>query len=193
MSMHRFRAPVGALCAAALCLIALPAKAQTIQPGLWEVQTQMQGGDPAMAARAAEAQKRLANLPPEQRKMVESMMGNMKIQPSSDGTNFSMKLCLTKEMVERDHIPQQKEQHGCKNTYSPRLGGSVKFSFQCPDSRGDGVMTYVNAQEYHSKIAIHHNKAGEGAAHAIREIQSSGRWQGNDCGTVKPMEMPKPQ
>ena len=122
MSMHRFRAPVGALCAAALCLIALPAKAQTIQPGLWEVQTQMQGGDPAMAARAAEAQKRLANLPPEQRKMVESMMGNMKIQPSSDGTNFSMKLCLTKEMVERDHIPQQKEQHGCKKHLLAPIG-----------------------------------------------------------------------
>jgi hypothetical protein len=49
------------------------AAAQNMKPGLWEMSTQMKG-DGQMGAAMAEAQKELANMPPEQRKMMQDMM-----------------------------------------------------------------------------------------------------------------------
>lgn len=192
MTTHRFQSPArSALCAVALLVGVSSVMAQALKPGLWEVQTKMQGGEPAMAAEMAQMQKEMANMPPEERKMIEAMMAaqGIKMQAGSDGLNISMKLCLTKEMVERDHIPQQ-DKSGCKYSYSPRLGSTSKFSFACKDSSGEGVMTFASAQEYRSKLTIHHSD-GPSKKPQTQEILSSGRWQGGDCGKVKPIEMPK--
>ena len=50
---------------------ALNAHAQTVKPGLWEMTNKMQSGSGEMEKAMAEAQKAMADLPPEQRKMMQ--------------------------------------------------------------------------------------------------------------------------
>ena len=50
-----------------LLLAALPAHAQTMKPGLWEVNNKL-GGSPEMDKAMAQMQEQMANLPPAQRK-----------------------------------------------------------------------------------------------------------------------------
>ena len=65
--------------ATALALIgamAVPAKAQNMKPGSWEVTNQMGGEMGAkMAAAQKQMQQQLASLPPEQRKQMEKTSG----------------------------------------------------------------------------------------------------------------------
>jgi hypothetical protein len=44
---------------------------------------------------------------------------------------MSMKMCITKEMAERNELPQQ-QQGDCKTTQSPRSGNTMKFLMSAP-------------------------------------------------------------
>ena len=61
------------LCAALLLAGSALAQAQSIKPGLWEVKMQPQLS-PERQAAMAQAQQQLAQMPAEQRKMMEEMM-----------------------------------------------------------------------------------------------------------------------
>jgi len=104
------------------------ATAQALKPGLWESTTQMNAtGETGKAM--AEAQKQLANLPPDQRKMMEAMMAQQGIGMGQQAGSVSVKFCLTPEMVERNDIVTQ--QGDCQHSVSPRSPNHMKFSFVC--------------------------------------------------------------
>jgi hypothetical protein len=78
------------------------ASAQSLKPGLWESTNKTSfGGDSAMAAQMAQAQQQMANMPPEQRKMMEDMMKSrgMSMNVAGGGAGMTVKYCLTKEMA----------------------------------------------------------------------------------------------
>lgn len=54
-----------------LSALALSAHAQSMKPGLWEMQTKMQGGSGEMESAMAEMQQQMAAMSPEQRKMMQ--------------------------------------------------------------------------------------------------------------------------
>jgi hypothetical protein len=175
------------LLAAALAAFACAAGAQTLKPGLWEVTHKMSGGQ--MDHAMAEMQKQMAGMPPEQRKQMEAMMAQQgtKMGPGGPGGGMSMKMCMTKEMVEKDQLPTQ--QGDCKTTHQSRSGNTMKFSVACanPPSTGEGQVTFAGPEAYSMKMVI--NSRAQGKPEKM-QMDGGGKWLAADCGNVKPMATP---
>jgi hypothetical protein len=176
--------------AAALVAFVCTAGAQTLKPGLWEITNKMQTGSGETESRMAQAQQQMANMPPDQRKMVEEMMAKqgVKMGQGSPGGGMSVKVCMTKEMVERNDIATQRGD--CKTTQQSRSGNTMKMAFSCtnPPSTGDGQVTFTSPESYSMKMAV--ATAVQGRPEKVN-MDGSGRWLGADCGDVKPIAMPK--
>ena len=172
-----------------LLLAGLPVMAQTLKPGLWEISNKMQSGSGQLEKGMAEAQKQMAGMAPEQRKMMQDMMAKQGVAMGT-GTPGSVtaKICMTKEMVERDALPSQ--QGDCKTSTSPRSGNTMKMSFVCtrPPSSGDGVVTFVNPEAYTMKMAMKSTVQGKPET---MTMDASGKWLATDCGAIKPFAPPK--
>ena len=181
-SLHLIAVVLLAVCAAA-------AHSQSLKPGLWEIATQMQGGAGQKNDEMAKAMKELQSLPPEQRKMMEAMMAKQGVQlGAGPGGGMTIKICMTKEMVDRNDMHSQ--QGDCKHTYGQRAGNSMSFSFVCtkPPSSGDGQIIFTSPEAYQTKMTT--TTTAQGGPKKM-EMQSSGRFLSADCGTVKPLPMPQ--
>jgi len=176
------------LTAATLLALALPAAAQSMKPGLWEINNKMGGGQ--MDAQMAEMQKQLAQMPPEQRKQMEAMMAQRGMKMGGAGGGTTMQVCMTKEMVERSDMPMQQQQNDCKVTSQSRSGNTMKMAYTCasPPSSGEGEFTYNGAESYSSKMTINTTANGKPQ---VMKMEGTGKWLGADCGNIKPMVPPK--
>ena len=171
----------------ALLLASGAAWAQSTKPGLWEIQHKM-GGNPEMDKAMAEMQKQLASMPPAQRKQMEAMMGKngMGVAP---GGGFSLKVCITPEMAARAEMPSQTEGH-CTNTITSRSASALKMKFVCtnPPSSGEGTYVFNGDKAYTMKMVMQSARNGKPET---MTVEGQGKWLSTDCGTVKPIAMPK--
>lgn len=178
------------LLAAALAAFACTAGAQSLKPGLWEINQKMQTSGGQSDQRMAQMQQQMANMPPERRKMMEDMMAKqgVKMGPGGPGGGMSMQVCMTKEMVERNDVPAQRGD--CKTTRQSRSGNTMKMAFACtnPPSSGEGEVTFTGAETYRMKMMV--NTQVQGKPEKVN-MDGSGKWLGSDCGNVKPMVPPK--
>ncbi len=172
-----------------LLLAAPPALAQNLKPGLWEINNKMQSSSGQMEKAMAESQKQMAALPPEQRKMMQDMMAKqgLSMGPGAGG-NMAVKICMTKEMAERNELPAQ--QGDCKTTNSPRSGNTMKMSFACtqPPSSGEGTVTFVSPEAYTMKMTMKSMMQGKPET---MTMDGGGKWLSADCGNIKPLAVPK--
>lgn len=172
-----------------LALAAFGAGAQNLKPGLWEVSHKVQGSGQTGQG-MAQMHKQMANMPPEQRKMMEEMMARQGVQMGKGGADggMSVKICMTREMVEKNEIPAQ--QGDCKTTQQSRSGNTMKMAFTCanPPSSGQGEMTFVSPEAYSMKMAM--NATVNGKPEKMN-MEGAGKWLGSDCGTIKPIAPPK--
>ena len=181
---------IGTLSTAALVCIAaaglsMQAQAQTLKPGLWEMNTRMRSDSGQMEKAMAEAQKQLAALPPEQRKMMQDMLAKQGVGMGAGGAgNMVIKVCMTPEMLARNEIVTQ--EGDCKTEQSPRVGNTMKMVFTCtkPPSSGEGTVTFVSPQAYTTQMTVT-TRAG-GKPETVR-MDSQGRWLAGDCGNVQPI------
>jgi hypothetical protein len=178
-------------CVAALALLALAgvAHAQNIKPGLWEFTTQVSGGGGKMTDAMAQAQKQMESMPPDQRKMMQDMMAKQGVQMgTSAGGGMAIKVCMTQEMVERNEVSSH--QGDCTHTNSPRIGNTLKFSYVCskPPSSGEGQVTFTSPEAYTTKMT--NTTTIQGRPEKM-DMQNNARWLGSNCGSVKPLAMPK--
>ena len=173
-----------AIAAAVLAAAALPAAAQTLKPGLWEMRQKMQGGQ--MDKAMAEMQQQMASMSPEQRKQMEAMMAARGVQmgPAAGG-GMAVKMCMTREMVERDEVPAA--QGDCRTTSQKRTGNTLAVAFTCsnPSSSGDSTITFNGPESYTSKTNVTTQKNGKAEKFTM---EGTGRWLGADCGSVKPIQ-----
>ncbi len=180
--MTRIRFALAAVAAFAV----LPAAAQSLKPGLWEVTNRMQGGSGQMQDAMAQMQKQLASMPPEQRKMLEQQMAKSGVKMGAAGPagGMSVKICMTREMAERNEVPAQ--QGDCKTTAQARAGSTMKMAFACtnPPSSGEGQVTFNGPEGYTSRMNI--STQVNGKTEKV-SMEGSGKWLGADCGTVKPL------
>ena len=141
-----------------------------------------------MSKEMAAAQEQMAKMPPEQRKMMEDMMAKQGVGMGKGAGTTAMKICMTKEMAERNEVATQ--QGDCKHTNSPRTGNTMKMSFSCtkPPSSGEGQITFNGPDSYSMKMAV--TTTVKGQPQKV-DMDGTGRWLGTDCGTVKPVAMPK--
>ncbi|SFU80208.1 Protein of unknown function [Polaromonas sp. YR568] len=170
--------------------LATGASAQTTKPGLWEITNKMQSSSGEMEKAMANMEKQLASMPPEQRKQMQDMMAKqgMSMGPSTGG-GMNVKMCITKEMAERNELPQQ-QQGDCKTTQSPRSGNTMKFSYVCtqPPSSGEGMMTFNGDTAYTMKMNTTTTVKGKPEK---MTMDASGKWLSADCGNIKPISPPK--
>ena len=170
-------------------VLALDVHAQSMKPGLWEVSSKMPSGSGEMEKAMAEAQKQMAAMSPEQRKMMQDMMAKQGMNMGSNAAGgMSIKFCMTKEMVDNNEIAPQ--EGDCKSTYSPRVGNTMKVSFVCtkPPSSGEGQVTFAGPDAYSSKMTV--NTTANGKNEKIT-MEGQGKWLSAECGAVKPVARPK--
>ena len=170
-------------------ILSLDGHAQAMKPGLWEMRSKMQGGGSGELDKAmAEAQKQMAAMSPEQRKMMQDMMAKQGVTMGSNAAGgMSIKYCMTREMVERNEIAPQ--EGGCKTSYAPRVGSTMKMSFVCtkPPSSGEGQITFSGSDAYSSKMTLTTSNAGKSEK---MTMEGQGKWLSAECGAVKPLVAP---
>lgn len=165
------------------------AAAQTLKPGLWQITQHTQGsGD--MAKAMSDMHQQMANLPPEQRKLVQDSMARQGVQmgPAAAGGGMTVKVCMTPDMVQRNQVPMQRGD--CSSTAQARSGPTMKVAFACskPPAKGEGEVTFESPEAYRSKITV--TTQVEGKPQQVT-MNSSGKWLAADCGSVKPVAPPK--
>jgi Protein of unknown function (DUF3617) len=172
---------------AALCVASFggQALAQTLKPGLWEINQKMQGGSGEMDKAMAEMQKQMAALPADQRKMMQDMMARQGVGMGGSGGDMTLKICMTRDMVERNEVAPA--DGDCRTSYAPRAGNTVKLSFVCtnPPSSGEGQVRITSPEAYSSTVTVTQGK-GERVT-----MESRGRWLSAECGAVKPPAPPR--
>ena len=174
---------------AALILAALSANAQTTRPGLWEVNSKL-GGSPEIEQALAKMQQQLASMPPEQRKMMEDMMAKKGVgMAPTAGGGMAAKMCITKEMAERNQMPMQ-QRGSCATNISEKTSSSMRMTFTCsnPPSTGEGQFTFSGDSAYSMKMKVNSTVQGKPQT---TTIDGTGKWLTADCGSIQPMVMPK--
>ena len=178
--------------AAVVAAVVLPAGAQSLKPGLWEVTNKMQSGSGQMASAMSQMQERMASMPPEQRKMIEEQMAKSGVKMGSGGPagGMSVQVCMTREMIEKNEMPAQRGD--CKTTSQSRTGSTGKATFVCtnPPSSGEGEFTFGSPESFSSKTAISTQVDGKTEK---MSMESSGKWLAADCGSVKPLAQQAPK
>jgi hypothetical protein len=172
-----------------LSAIALPCAAQTMRPGLWQINNKISSQNSQLAQQMAAAQKMMANMPPEQRKAMEDMMKKNGVSmPTMTDDGMIVKACLTKEMVAQNQVPVQTTGN-CTHQRSPIVGGQMTMSYQCsnPDSSGQGTISFTRDTAYTMTMNMTHSMQGK---KETMSMAAKGQWLGADCGDVKPLAMP---
>ena len=177
--------------AALLAMAAASAGAQTMKPGLWEMTNKM-GGSPEIDQAMAQLQQQMANMPPEQRKMMEDMMAKKGMGMGMGGVSpggIVVKACITKEMAERNQLPMQ-HSGDCTNTISDKTSTGMKMKFTCtnPPSSGEGQFNFLGDSAYTLKMKI--STAAQGKPQ-VTTVDGSGKWVTSECGNITPMIVPK--
>ena len=166
---------------------AMSLSAQTLKPGLWEIKNNMSTGSGELEKAMAMAQKEMAKMPADQRKMMEDMMAKQGVGLGAGSGTPTLKVCMTQEMIERNDVTAQ--QGDCQHTVLPRSGNTMKFSIVCskPPSSGEGQITFVSPEAYTMKMNIKTQAKGKPET---MTMQASGQFLSPECGAIKPMNAP---
>lgn len=170
----------------AFSVFALNAHAETVKPGLWEMTNKLQSGSVEMEKAMAEGQKAMADLPPEQRKMVQDMMAKQGVNIGSSASGaMSIKICITQEMIDNNELSATAGD--CKTTNSPRVGNSMKVSYVCakPPSSGEGQVTFAGPEMIYSKMTVT-TPTANGKSEKM-SMEGQGKWLSAECGAIKPV------
>jgi hypothetical protein len=176
--MHRTAIPI--LLFSMLCSSAAVQAAGQIKPGLWEMNM------------TSDMFKAMPKIPPEQVEKMRQM--GISIPQAQDGAMVA-KVCISKEMAERDEIPRMNQKEaGCQSKNFQRTGGSYSVDIVCngADMKGEGKAkgTMTGNDRFNSTYDF------KGTAHGQpvnQHHETTGKWLSADCGNVKPMSefMPK--
>jgi hypothetical protein len=201
-----------------LCLLSATASAQSIQPGLWESTSKMQGGSGEMGKAMAQTQEKMAQMSPEQRKAMQQMMSpehqkammaqmqkqmaNMppeqrKAMEQAMAAQSNMRMgsdgsMAMKMCITQDMIDRKnwmpKTDGKCTHTVNTAVGNTQKFGFTCTDPASSGEGTVT----FQSKTSYTSNMKITTVRNGKPEsmaFESSSKFLGADCGAVKPVAM----
>lgn len=156
-------------------LLGANAHAQAIDPGLWEVQHDMQiPGQPNLAQQMQQMQEQMKNLPPEARKLMEQQMD------ASMGPGGALRICITPEEARGDVIREGQKEGDCTFTQVSHSGNVWKGRMVCvnPPSQGDFTTT-LHSSSHYSTTAVLTSKE-----HGRIHMKTEARRMGGDCGKL---------
>ena len=200
-------------------MMAAPASAQDFKPGLYQVTSKIGGNNQmgemmkqqkeALAKMTPEQRKQMADMPkmmermmegmsPAQREKMKATMGkqagameamqSMQLTHNDDGTT-SMKLCMTKEMIEEQKMNGNFTGHrgACTHTNGKMSGGVMKIKYVCtqPPSSGEGELRMTGPNSYTTKMTM---VSTDPANKQTMTVEADSVWLGASCGSVKPMD-----
>jgi hypothetical protein len=171
------------------CAFALPAGAQNMKPGLWELSNKVGSPDGQLNALMGEMQKRLASMPPEQRKSMQQMMERNGVQMNiGAGGALTTRMCMTKEMIQRKEFPVQEGE--CTQKVTPVSANRMKVAFNCskPAASGEGELILDSDTSYRANM---HIKGTDGGGQQVMDMDVSGKWLSADCGSLRPVGIPQ--
>lgn len=146
-----------------------------IKPGLWEMTLK------------SDAMKNMPKMSPEQIEKMRQM--GLSIPQMQEG-GMVTKVCISKEMAEREGAPQMDRQEaGCQTKNYQRSGSSYSLNIVCdgPHLKGEGVVkgAFSGNQAFNSTYDFKGSAQGRPVD---QHHESSGKWLSADCGNVKPMD-----
>jgi hypothetical protein len=173
-------------CAALLPAAAALAQQPHLRPGLWEETVTVKSDNPQADAAMAQMKERMAAMPPEQRAAMEKMMASRGM--GMGGAPNAMRVCLTKEQIERGFRPE--ERGHCSRTNVSSSGNVTKFDFACQSDRGTSVSGHGTYTEMGDSAFTATTVADTVSPRATMHVQSdiAGRFVSSDCGDVKPLQ-----
>lgn len=174
--MRKFAVPL-LLCP--LLSLSISASAETaMKPGLWEMTMK------------SDAIKNMPKIPPEQMEQMRKMGVNV---PQMQNGAMVTKVCVTKQMAESQTPGVEKNEMGCETKNYKRSGNSYSADIVCngADMKGEGKAkgTFAGDQSFTSTYDFKGTMHGQPVN---QHHESSGKWLGTDCGSVKPVSAPKP-
>lgn len=157
-----------------LSCVAAQGWAGQMKPGLWEITMQ------------SDAMKNMPKIPPDQMKKMREMGINM---PQMQDGGMVSKVCITKEMVERDQPVQMNQtETGCQSKNYQKSGNSYTLDIVCdnPQMKGTGKVkgTFMGNDRFTSSYDFKGSMHGQPVN---QRHESSGKWVAADCGSVKPI------
>ena len=188
-------------------LISLNAQAIQLdmKPGLWESNVKMDSANTSaeqkaqqeqMAKGLEEMKKQFANLPPEQRIMIEGMMAEQGVNITDSGLDMAskgiqmfkdgtvIKTCVTQEEINRGELPEVNEE--CEHKLTQVSAKVYKVSYTCntePPSHGESVITFQSPKAYTGDATF---KTMIGDRAETFHAKQSGKWLTSNCGDIKP-------
>ncbi len=157
--------------------------ASNMKPGLWEHSFTIKSESGKVEKGIADLKKQMANMPPEQRKMMEEMMAKNGLGLGAGGANI-VKVCISKEQAENLDFPNNQKDN-CKQEITERTSNSMKMKFDCEGkSNGTAEFTLSDPGAYTGKAVI--NNIRDGKTDRM-DMTSKGKWLSSNCGNIKPI------
>jgi hypothetical protein len=182
--MSRFPLLAATAAAATLLLSHSAQAADTMRPGLWEITNTVKSGNSQTMAAMAEAQKHMAAMTPEQRKMIDAMMAKQGVGMSMAGDgSIKITYCVTPEMAARRELPTGQQGQCSSNTTPTASGMNIRFTCANPPSSGSGQVTLAGDTAYTTTMNV--TSSARGKPETIT-VDGSGRWLSADCGASSP-------
>lgn len=157
------------------CAAAAPAAwaAGQMKPGLWEMSMK------------SDAFKAMPKMSPQQMEQMRKMGVN--VPQMQDGAMVS-KVCITKEMAEREQPPMGRNEAGCQSKNFQRSGNAYSGDIVCDGAlmKGTGKVkgTFASDSGFTSVYDFKGTAHGQPMNH---HSETSGKWLAADCGSVKPV------
>ena len=155
-------------------------QAATIRPGLWQVDSKMASPDAATDNAMSMVLQQLGNLPPDQRKQLESMAASRGMAMPTVGADGAVRVtaCVTPDMAARRQIPTG--QPGDCKSKNTDIAGGMNISFTCanPKSSGEGQVRLSGDQAFSMQLAV--TTSARGTPEQVN-VTSNGKWLGASC------------
>ena len=100
---------------------------------------------------------------------------------------MTTRVCMTKEMIDRKEFPVH--EGNCRQQVTQQSPGRMAVSFSCtkPSASGEGEMILDSDTSYHARMRV--NGSTGGPAQTVN-VDVVGKWQGADCGSLRPLGLP---
>lgn len=196
---------------AAASFMALPLWAEPIKvdmaAGLWENKVVWVGdsaaGIPAIQPDQVkfameEMKRQLANMSPEQRKQMETMMAQSGMKVTDNGVSFNnsqveisptgtnAKLCVTQAQIDRGELPDDVK--GCESVLRKISATQFRSTHVCSgeySGTGESEVTFHSPKHYTGIGKMNQVMNGE---KRTMEFTMEGKWLSSDCGDIKPAQ-----
>lgn len=159
-----------------LSLLSTPLLAEgKMKAGLWEVTTE------------SGMMKSMPKISPEQMAQMRKLGIDMSQLQTGAIVN---KICVTKEMAERQELPQMDDKEsGCAMKNQQQKGMSYTADMICngPEMKGKGVVKTIFTDDRSFNVSSDF-KGTIGGMPVNEQTTTSGKWLGANCGSVKPVQ-----